>query len=368
MDVLSIAKNLVRRVVIRAEKTAFWLRYIAFDRLKDRLLLHSYSDDIIDIETVSKKSGGSFAIFVFYEPGKAVSGSVQRIIKALSKADVNTILMSNHPLSEEQASFFRDHCHTLIRRGNQGFDFGCYKDGIKYIREQNLDPDRLMILNDSVFYSSPGLNGFVNALNGEEDVIAAYENWGEDYHLQSFSISVSGDVFKSDPFQKFWMSYIPSNNRVLAIELGEKQLSYAILDAAKTTKIIYSVDQLYRILNEIGGFEESTLNATVAHPWRSSLAASTISPQQRTVEVCGLVAATSTIHSGAYFFPKYMGSPIFKKDLVYRGRYQLWEVAAWLQEIVSEDEREEFVNLLRQKGDSTRLSSWNRYKFRHGLK
>ncbi|WP_289043987.1 rhamnan synthesis F family protein [uncultured Aliiroseovarius sp.] len=368
MDVLSITKNLMRRVVIKIERAAFWTRYIAFDRIKDRVLLNNYVDDIQNAEMVSDKTDGSFAIFVYYEPGQTVSASVQRIIRSLAKADVNIILMSNHALSDEQHAFFRDHCHTLIRRGNQGFDFGCYKDAIKFIGEKGLSPERLIILNDSVFYASPGLDDFVAALDGEEDVIAAYENWGEDYHLQSFSISVSHDVLTSRPFQQFWKSYIPSNNRVLAIELGEKQLSYAILESAKTTKVIYSVDQLYRRLLDSGGVEESMLRTTVAVSWRGAISPSPINIKHRVVEVCGLIARTSTIHSGAYFFPKYMASPIYKKDLVYRGRFRLWEVGAWLQDIMPADEREEFLNLLRQKGDSSQLTTWDKFKFRNGLK
>lgn len=368
MDVLSIAKNLLRRIVLRLERWVFWTRYIAFDQIKDRIALRNYVDDIKTFETLSEKTEGTFAIFVYYEPGEAVSDSVQRIIRTLDKAGVNTILVNNHPLSETQRAFFRTHCHTLIQRGNQGFDFGCYKDAVKFIDEKGLCPDRLMILNDSVFFAARGLDDFVEALNGHQDVIAAYENWGEDYHLQSFALSVSRDVITSETFQNFWKAYIPSNNRVLAIDQGEKGLTYAILEASKSTKVIYSVDQLYSEMLKTDNVDEPMLNTVVCQPWRGSLKTNPINSKDRIIELCGFIAKTSTIHSGAFFFPNYMASPLYKKDLVYRGRYQLWEVAAWLETIMSAEERAQFLNLLRLKGDASQLSKMDRFKFRHGLK
>lgn len=361
-------RNPFWRVLQWVAWAVFRVRYVAFDRLRDRWQLRDYVDDIKNIEVLSDTSDGVFAIFVYYEPGETVSDSVQRIIQTLSARKVNILLACNHDLSDQQRSFFNDHCHSIILRGNQGFDFGCYKDTVKHMVTAGLTPDRLLILNDSVFYASRGLGAFVDALLGEEDVIVAYENWGEEYHLQSFALSISAHVFASRSFLDFWRNYVPSNNRVLAIDLGEKGLTRAMLNSARTTKVIYSIDKLHTILTQSGGVDETMLEAVIPWPAKGRLKDAPRNPEDRIVEVCGHLGSTSTIHSGAYFFPKYMASPLFKKDLVYRRRFSLWEVGVWTKDLLPEDEREQFLNQLRLKGDASGLSLLDRFKFTYGLK
>ena len=66
-----------------------------------------------------------------------------------------------------------------IERYNFGRDFGSYQEGILYLMKRNLleECPRLILLNDSVFYSENNLNNFISSLSGTKiDVLGATEN------------------------------------------------------------------------------------------------------------------------------------------------------------------------------------------------
>jgi hypothetical protein len=344
-------------------------------RYYDRFRLRNYTDDIVEVRSLKTTKSGIFAVFVYYEPNGEVSGSVNRFITELCNANVNIIVAVNHSLSDEQAQFFQQKCHSILLRGNQGFDFGCFRDAIGWMRKTSITPDRLLLLNDSVFYVARGLPEFISGLLGKEDVIAAFENWGEGYHLQSFALSVSLSIVSSSAFEAFWKRYVPSNNRVLAIELGEKKLSRTLLKVASSSRVLFPVSRLYEVILESQG--EAPVNPiTVCQPWRSKVfyALSKVdedNPKQRMKRaaiLCQHINTTSPIHSGAYYFPHYLKSPIYKKDLVYRDRFAFWEVDAWSIDLTSPEERYEFGVSLRAKGDYSQLGLLDKIMFRYGVK
>ncbi|MBB2171163.1 rhamnan synthesis F family protein [Gluconacetobacter asukensis] len=342
--------------------------FIDLNIKRQKELLKSYKSDIKDVIELSILPSDIYCIFVYYELAEDVSDSVKRVILELRRHDVNIILACNHEMTITQKEFFIENCSAIIFRGNQGFDFGAYKDAIQYL---DRPVSRLIIMNDSVFFSSHGLKEMIQRLLGPEDVIAAYENWSgtEHHHLQSFCLSVSGHVFNARSFRQFWNTYIPVNNRVYAIEHGEKKLSQAILNAARDTHVIYSVSALYKKLKDkkLPLREEPFL---LPRPWRDRIFETDHTEPYdyiatKTVE---LINITSPIHAGAYYFPSALGSPLFKKDIVYRHRFDFWEVETWIPDIMSEDDADEYLTILRKRGDENKLSRLDRIKYDLGVK
>ncbi len=362
--------TLVRRFLVRRYSK---LVYVDLDIAFQKVRLSGYTSNIRKVDSFSEDRSGKFCIFVFYDPSGRVSGSVRRILTCLHEAGVNTLIVCNHALGEDQKSVFKEVSHSIIERGNQGFDFGAFKDAISYLQENGFDPERLILLNDSIFYREKGLGAFVSGLLGSADVIAAFENWAEDYHMQSFALSLSNRVFRARPFREFWKGYVPVNNRIHAIENGEKRLSAALLASGVDSKVLYSVADLYRQLVK----DDLNLDAENIHipiQWRRVNSASETDPArtcQSRHEVAEFlsqtVGATSPIHSGPYYFAKYLECPIFKRDLVYRQRFHFWEIDDWSKEIMQEDERVEFCHMLRQKGDANSLPPAKRRRYDVGV-
>lgn len=334
------------------------LRYIRFAIAYEKFKLRNYTDAIVSVTEGERAHGeGRVAIFVIFPQGGALDASVLRALEAMNRAKVDVLVVSNIALSPAVMDQLRPLAWRVMHRENVGFDFGAYKDAVAYLQRERPDLQRLFILNDSVFYSSVGLDEYFAGLLGEEDVIGGFENWGEGHHLQSFALSVSGHVFRSPIFQGFWKNYAPVSNRIHAIESGEKKLSDAALRSARHSHVLYSVSKLLRVLEQDTSLERVP-DYIVPMQWRAILAS--IAPgdfvvKDRSRVLIDIVNVTSPIHSGAYLFPKYMKCPIYKKDLVYRQRYQFWELDLLLKDLLPPDEFDEFILQIRQKGDYKRL-------------
>lgn len=333
--------------------------------------LAGYTHDIVSETRLRETAQGPFCLFVHYEPSGEVSANVLRILSCLDRHGVQTILLCNHGLSDTQRDLMAQHCHSFVERGNRGFDFGAYKDGVHLLREKGYSPSRLVFLNDSVFYRQAGLDTFVEGLLEDHDAVAAFENWGEGHHLQSFALSVSARVFHAKAFQTFWRDYRPVDNRIHAIESGEKMLSDAILSAAGTSKVLYSTSALFAAL-ESADAHESLEAIHIPILWRKEMEGKLGPDEERSSallrEVIDIVSRTSPIHAGAYLFPRYLDVPLFKKDLVYRERFKFWELDHWARELLGEQEHSELLSLIRRRGDFKRLKPYDRRRYNIGVK
>lgn len=127
-------------------------------------------------------------------------------------------------LKSLHVSFF----DTYIERANFGRDFGSYKCGFLHIFKNKWEPScpRLLMVNDSVFYSQTGLEKFLHDMKTSTiEVLGATENFEIEHHLGSFCISYSNNILNSSKFQKFWRRYKLSDVRPKVIKRGEMALS-----------------------------------------------------------------------------------------------------------------------------------------------
>lgn len=370
MGALSTMVAVARLVRGAFARRVYGVIYRDLDIWQQSRQLRSWRTGIVEEIEASPLPSELFAFFVYYEPQETVSASVRRVIEAMRGRQVNIVLICNHALSDTQLAYFRACCHTILLRDNQGYDFGGYKDAFAYARDRKLAIKRLLLLNDSLFFSEKGLGAFLDRMLGPEDVIGAFENWGEDHHIASYALSVSSHVIAAPPFQAFWRGYLPISNRIHAIENGEKKLSHAALAAARSSRIVYPTTNLYRALLRTRT-DLSGTPLTIAQPWRGRierLHCTDCAPGKVAREIADIINATSPIHAGAYYFPLYLDCPLFKKDIVYRGRFEFWEVESWIHEILDASEAEEYLTILRRKGDSSRLSRADRHRFYVGVK
>jgi len=90
------------------------------------------------------------------------------------------------------------------------------------------------MLNDSVFYSSVGLEEFIiKMLNTKKDASGATENFEISRHIGSFCVSISGEVSRSERFKSFWLKYKKNNVRPRIIKDGEMALTKTLEACSK---------------------------------------------------------------------------------------------------------------------------------------
>lgn len=360
------------------------IKYYNFvDPLLQRRSLKNYDNDIKTITPGSRRyDSGKYAVFVYYETNGDVSKSVKNIIEALLRRNSNIIVVTNIDLSDRQLNWLKESSHTIIYRGNQGYDFGAYKDCINYLRDTAPDLERVTLLNDSVYYFSNGIDSFSEGLEGDEDCIAAFENWDpiHAYHLQSFALSISARVFNHPLFKNFWDSYVPVNNRLHAINSGEKKLSEVCLRASNSTRIVYSTEHAIKAVTagvkELKPFE-FYISSPIEIRADKSFVLSSNTPkggryENPAVESMKMLTSIdsiyrgSPIHAGMMHFVWYTDCPIVKKDVVYRQQYRFWEVEYVLRKRFDQKEVEEYLTMVRKKGTLAALSPLKRLKSKIG--
>lgn len=141
-----------------------------------------------------------------------------------------------------------------VERANFGRDFGSYKTGFLHVFDRKWDATcpRLLMLNDSVYYSTRGLDRFLTDMTTTEiEVLGATENYEIEYHLGSFCISMAQSVLKAAKFRKYWKGYRLTDVRPVVIKRGEMKLSKTLkrcVSMPTQFRALYSAD---RFLNEI---------------------------------------------------------------------------------------------------------------------
>lgn len=134
---------------------------------------------------------------------------------------VNTLKLKN----PEQ---YTDLMDCYIERYNYGRDFGSYKTGFMYLYERQLHEKcpRLLVLNDSLFYSKKNQPKFIDdLLTTEIEVLGATENHEIEHHIGSFCLSLDGDIVRNNLIKRYWKKYKNSDVRPVVIKRGEMGLS-----------------------------------------------------------------------------------------------------------------------------------------------
>lgn len=193
-------------------------------------------------------SGGKVIMLALYEKSKLRNDTLELLKEAKSQG-IYVVAVNTLKLKAE--NYVPDLIDVYIERDNFGRDFGSYQVGMNYIYENKIADrcDRLLILNDSVFYSKKGLSKFIHDLfNTNVEVLGATENREISHHLGSFCISVVGDIVRKDKFRAFWKDYKSSNVRPFVIKRGEFKLS-------QTLKSLASTEDNFKALYDVCAFE-----------------------------------------------------------------------------------------------------------------
>lgn len=187
--------------------------------------------------SVSKEQGinkSKVVIFAIYQSSR-LRPDLKIIIKKLSDMNCDVIVVNTGSLELDEVQALGD--VSYLERPNWGRDFGSYQEGIKYFfqRAKVDNIDRLVILNDSVFYCDVGIeNFFETALNGRDPIIAVSENHNISWHYGSYFLSFDQAVFRHPLFARFWKKYKKTNRRQATIRRGEMALSSCLRNIVET--------------------------------------------------------------------------------------------------------------------------------------
>ena len=147
-------------------------------------------------------------------------------------------VLAINTLKVQDPNSLKEKIDCYIERPNFGRDFGSYKTGFLHLFKKGWEKQcpRLLMLNDSLFYSKQNLASFLNQMmNTDIEVLGATENHEIEHHLGSFCISLQASILQHARFKNYWKHYTSTDIRPKVIKYGEMKLSKALRRCVSST-------------------------------------------------------------------------------------------------------------------------------------
>ena len=150
-------------------------------------------------------------VFAGYDKDNIIDDYVIYYIKELKKiADI--IYVSDCNMLDNELQKISDYCLHIINGRHEEYDFGSYKRGYLYAKENNLlnNYDYLILCNDSCYGPLFNFQEIVkNMENKNTDVWGMFyclQDKENDEHLQSYFLAIKSKVYLSEYFDNFLSS------------------------------------------------------------------------------------------------------------------------------------------------------------------
>ena len=175
------------------------------------------------------------ALFLIYQPS-GVSQSTLETLRYLVEQGYSPLVVANHPLAEHDQIALKPHIWRAVERPNFGYDFGGYRDGLFSLAQWEIAPEKLLILNDSIWFptvAAEPLLAFAKTVNSGLGGTILRER-GEIRFLESYFFVVPKETLTCDAWHAFWADLRLTSNKYKVIRRGERGLSEALSAAGQT--------------------------------------------------------------------------------------------------------------------------------------
>jgi len=222
--------------------------------------------------------GQRILLLALYEKGRLRADIENLLITAKS---LGMYVLAVNTLKVMNPDGLKDKIDCYIERPNFGRDFGSYQTGFLHIYKNGLEQKctRLLMLNDSLFYSKANLTAFLEQMiTTDIEVLGATENHEIEHHLGSFCISINQGILQQTRFRRYWARYANTDVRPKVIKRGEMKLSKTlrrcVSDPANYCALFDMTLAAYRLENDkelINELSNLYRNSTILDgPWRRS--------------------------------------------------------------------------------------------------
>jgi|GEM_PF-328810 len=237
-------KREIRRLVFQLQDLPNRLRRLP-DYLRHDETLASYEatfDQVTRLSVGAAPLCAKIAVLVIYQPS-GLPASIFHTLRYLTRHGYTVLAVLNSPLSEGDLARLTPHCWRVLERPNFGYDFGGYRDGLRILSREGVTAERLILMNDSVWFpfqgdplaqmeamlEAEGLDGA--GLNQDQKLrrdASGVESF-ETRQIESYFFLFSGEAVRSEPFQAFWQSYRMSGDKAYTIKHGEVGFSACLM-------------------------------------------------------------------------------------------------------------------------------------------
>jgi hypothetical protein len=172
------------------------------------------------------------AALLMFQPGP-MPASITEECDLLTSLGYSVLVVSNGPLQPQARADLLPHVWRLLERPNLGYDFGGYREAVMHLWDAGIEPDELLILNDSVWVISAVFPSFLDRLAAlQADVTGAvmrskkHRRW-----LESYFFRFNRAALVSPAFRAFWRDYRLVDSKFGVIRQGERDFTVALTEA-----------------------------------------------------------------------------------------------------------------------------------------
>jgi Rhamnan synthesis protein F len=225
--------SVMNRWKIKHESIRIWQQLISIPAIFTEYIAQRKYDKNIDqslsIHDGTDQNSQRYAIVLSFQP-TGLSTSSLYTCKHIHDKGFKVLLVSNVALVQEDVRKLARCTWKIMLRSNFGYDFGGYRDGIRWLKKQGIDPEELLLLNDSTWYPLYANDRLLTHIESSEaDFMAAMQlhksGRPEKKIYESYFYAFSRDLLQSPLFNRFWDKYLLSNIKYRAINGGEKKFS-----------------------------------------------------------------------------------------------------------------------------------------------
>lgn len=184
------------------------------------------------------------AVYVNYDKYGVIHQFVGDQIRSLAEAGFRVIFV-NHSAQISDLQSILPNCTRIFHRRNIGHDFGAYRFALRWIRNANIQPKSVILMNDSCYGFFSGIKEIhSNVEEGRADLWGITESFEHAYHIQSYFLLLSERLISSPIFWRFWDTLPSHSNRREVIRYGEIGLTQYVLRNGFRTNVLASYSHL----------------------------------------------------------------------------------------------------------------------------
>ena len=191
------------------------------------------------------------ALYLIYQPG-VLPESIVQTCQFLTDHGFSPLVVANGGLSAENREQLLPHVWRILERPNVGYDFGGYRDGILNLQMWESAPEKLLILNDSIWFPIFPGDTLLDRMEAAKADVAGTVLRKKNHRgfLESYLYLIDGRVLKNPAIQDFWRNYRLTANKYKVIRRGERGHSAALLDAGFELHPMFSADKFMSCLRD----------------------------------------------------------------------------------------------------------------------
>ncbi|MCU0828633.1 MAG: rhamnan synthesis F family protein [Tabrizicola sp.] len=210
------------------------------------------------------------ALVLVFQP-RGIAASLLVTLRHLVEQGYAPLVISNAPVSQSDRARLFPMSWRLIERPNFGYDFGGYRDGILLLQHWGVRPERLIVMNDSIWMPlAPGSTLIARMETASGDIIGGIEHPDVPRRsgtvragfIESYLYLVNRTAWDHPAFCRFWQGYRLSSNKMNAVYRGERGFSRRMRAAGLSVRGLFAPQVL---LDALKGQETDALRLTLQY-------------------------------------------------------------------------------------------------------